>query len=60
MIQLFGLLPPVIIEREAYEANQFIIDRIKLEVPMWKKTLYIEETKWIACHRCLAHGEHAS
>lgn len=45
--------------REAYEANQFIIDRIKLEVPMWKKEHYInEKPEWIACHRCLAQGEH--
>jgi molybdopterin synthase catalytic subunit len=26
----------------AYEANQFIIDKIKTEVPIWKKEIYID------------------
>lgn len=45
--------------KEAYEANQYIIDRIKSEVPMWKKEHYVhEKAQWIACHRCQEHSEH--
>jgi molybdopterin synthase catalytic subunit len=30
--------------REAYEANQFIIDKVKHEVPIWKKEYWIDGT----------------
>ncbi|MCT4640853.1 MAG: molybdenum cofactor biosynthesis protein MoaE [Bacteriovoracaceae bacterium] len=45
--------------KEAYDANQYIIDRIKSEVPIWKKEHYVnEEPVWVACHRCMKHGHH--
>lgn len=33
--------------KEAYDANQYIIDRVKFELPIWKKEYYTDETsKW--------------
>ena len=44
--------------REAYEASQYIIDTVKVEVPIWKKEHYVnEEASWVACHRCEEHNE---
>lgn len=44
--------------KEAYEANQYIIDAIKTEVPIWKKEYYLNESpQWVACHRCNEHSE---
>ncbi len=42
--------------KEAYDANQFIIDTVKGEVPIWKKEHYVGlEPEWVACHRCTEH-----
>ena len=39
--------------REAFEACQYIIDEVKLRVPVWKKEHYVDkEPEWVACHRC--------
>lgn len=33
--------------REAYEANEYAIERIKQMVPIWKKEFWEDGTKWI-------------
>lgn len=33
---------------EAYEANRFAIDALKVRVPVWKKELYADGSAWIA------------
>ncbi len=39
--------------REAFEACQFIIDEVKLRVPIWKREHYVDKKpEWVACHRC--------
>jgi molybdopterin synthase catalytic subunit len=48
---------------EAFEATQYVVDQIKLRVPIWKKEHYADGTAdWVACHRCAephAHNGHA-
>lgn len=35
---------------DAYKASRFIIDQIKLRLPIWKKEHYVdEEAKWVYC-----------
>lgn len=36
--------------RESFEACQYIIDTIKLVVPIWKKEVYENGETWIAAH----------
>lgn len=44
---------------EAFDACRFIIDQVKLLVPIWKKEHYHDfEPVWVACHQC-AHPHHA-
>ncbi|XDD50469.1 molybdenum cofactor biosynthesis protein MoaE [Leptospira sp. WS92.C1] len=40
--------------KEAYEANRYIIDRVKHEVPIWKKEFYSDDTsEWtLNCAGC--------
>ena len=39
---------------EAYLASQYIIDEIKLKVPIWKREHYVDRRpEWVACHRCM-------
>ena len=33
--------------KEAYEANEYAIERIKEMVPIWKKEFWEDGTKWI-------------
>ncbi|TGK30496.1 molybdenum cofactor biosynthesis protein MoaE [Leptospira yasudae] len=42
--------------KEAYEANRYIIDRVKHEVPIWKKEFYEDGTsEWtLNCAGCAA------
>ncbi len=42
--------------KEAYEANRYIIDRVKHEVPIWKKEFYSDGTsEWtLNCAGCAA------
>lgn len=36
----------------AFKACRYIIDEIKLRVPVWKKERYLDgDTEWIACHQ---------
>tara|TARA_B100000959_G_C14763181_1_gene534237 strand:+ start:97 stop:534 length:438 start_codon:yes stop_codon:yes gene_type:complete len=45
--------------REAFLACQYIIDEVKLKVPIWKREHYTEKApEWVACHRCQEHHEH--
>ncbi len=42
---------------DAYKANQYIIDQIKLRLPIWKKEHYLcEEPKWVFCKDHLHHA----
>jgi molybdopterin synthase catalytic subunit len=45
---------------EAYEANRYIIDRIKFEVPIWKKETFSDGvSEWSkGCTHGLAHDHH--
>jgi molybdopterin synthase catalytic subunit len=47
---------------EAFEACRFIIDQIKVSVPIWKKEHYTDgDSGWVNCERCAEHGhEHAA
>ncbi|MCB9061427.1 MAG: molybdenum cofactor biosynthesis protein MoaE [Halobacteriovoraceae bacterium] len=45
--------------KAAYEANQYIIDKVKSCVPIWKREHYVNEDPiWVACHQC-GGGHHA-
>ena len=48
--------------KEAFLACEFVIDKVKEEVPVWKKEHYTNaQAKWVACHRCMKHehtGDH--
>ena len=36
---------------EAFQAARFLIERIKNEVPIWKKQIFEDgESEWVACH----------
>ncbi|MEM9172399.1 MAG: molybdenum cofactor biosynthesis protein MoaE [Pseudomonadota bacterium] len=42
---------------EAFRATRQIIDRIKVELPIWKKEFYADgDSGWVNCERCAAHG----
>lgn len=45
---------------EAFAANQYLIDRIKFEVPIWKYETYLDGvSEWTApCPRCAAGVDH--
>lgn len=39
--------------KEAFLACEYIIDEVKLTVPVWKKEHYTNfPSKWVACHGC--------
>lgn len=41
--------------KDAFKACQFIIDQVKLSVPIWKREHYRDKTpKWVACHHCVS------
>jgi molybdopterin synthase catalytic subunit len=43
---------------EAFRACRYIIDEIKLRLPIWKKEHYADgDSGWINCERCAHHGE---
>jgi len=43
---------------EAFKACRYIIDEIKVRLPIWKKEHYISgDSGWVNCERCAAHGE---
>lgn len=40
----------------AFKACQYIIDRVKLSVPIWKKEYYVDNShQWINCEHCKHH-----
>jgi molybdopterin synthase catalytic subunit len=42
---------------EAFKACRFIIDEIKVRLPIWKKEHYANgDSGWVNCERCAAHG----
>ena len=42
---------------EAFKACRFIIDELKVRLPIWKKEHYIDgNSGWVNCERCAAHG----
>jgi molybdopterin synthase catalytic subunit len=46
---------------EAFRACEYIIDEVKLLVPIWKKEHYIGmDSTWVQCHRCTEKGHEHS
>ncbi len=44
---------------EAFRACRFIIDEIKVRLPIWKKEHYVNgDSGWVNCERCAEHGQH--
>lgn len=43
---------------EAFKACRYIIDEIKLRLPIWKKEHYADgDSGWVNCERCASHGQ---
>ena len=43
--------------KAAFDACEFIIDQVKVRVPIWKKEFYLNgETSWVKCLACSAKG----
>lgn len=41
----------------AFDACEYIIDELKVRVPIWKKEHYTDgNTGWIECHECARHA----
>lgn len=41
---------------EAFRACRFIIDALKVRLPIWKKEHYVDgDSGWVNCERCAAH-----
>lgn len=42
---------------EAFAACRFIIDQVKVRLPIWKKEHYVDgHSGWVNCERCAEHG----
>jgi molybdopterin synthase catalytic subunit len=42
---------------ESFDACRFIIDQIKVRLPIWKKEHYQDgDSGWVNCERCAEHG----
>ena len=42
---------------EAFAACRFIIDEVKIRLPVWKKEHYVNgDSGWVNCERCAAHA----
>ncbi len=42
---------------EAFRACRYIIDQIKVRLPIWKKEHYVNgDSGWVNCERCATHG----
>ncbi len=42
---------------EAFRACRYIIDEIKVRLPIWKKEHYVNgDSGWVNCERCASHG----
>ena len=45
----------------AFEACQYIINQVKIRVPIWKREHYVDEDpQWVECHHCAKHANHAA
>lgn len=43
---------------EAFRACRYIIDELKLRLPIWKKEHYVDgDSGWVNCERCAEHGK---
>lgn len=41
---------------EAFKACRYIIDELKIRLPIWKKEHYVDgESDWVNCERCARH-----
>ena len=46
---------------EAFAACRYIIDQVKVRLPIWKKEHYVEgHSGWVNCERCAHHGREQS
>ena len=44
---------------EAFKACRYIIDELKVRLPIWKKEHYVDgDSGWVNCERCAEHGDH--
>ena len=42
---------------EAFQACRYIIDEVKIRLPIWKKEHYVDgNSGWVNCERCATHG----
>ncbi len=42
---------------EAFAACRYIIDQVKVRLPIWKKEHYVNgDSGWVNCERCAEHG----
>ena len=42
---------------EAFAACRYIIDQVKIRLPIWKKEHYVNgHSGWVNCERCAEHG----
>ena len=42
---------------EAFKACRYIIDEVKVRLPIWKKEHYVNgNSGWVNCERCATHG----
>ena len=42
---------------EAFRACRYIIDQVKVRLPIWKKEYYANgDSGWVNCERCAQHG----
>lgn len=45
---------------EAFLACRYIIDEVKVRLPIWKKEYYVDgDSGWVNCERCTAHAHTA-
>lgn len=43
----------------AFDACEYIIDELKVRVPIWKNEHYADGTSvWVECHECAKHAHH--
>ncbi len=43
---------------EAFQACRYVIDQLKVRLPIWKKEHYVDgHSGWVNCERCASHAE---
>jgi len=46
---------------EAFAACRYIIDEVKVRLPIWKKEYYVNgDSGWVSCERCATHAHPTS